>query len=179
MQVALIILGFGLVIVGLVFALRGLGKEKAEADATKGFAVSGPAWLILVAIGAATIVFGSWHYDQSNDSKVPATTTTITTTTSSSIPDTTVPDTTVPDTTLPAIPFTYGDNPLMDELWNRCVSGEANLLGCDLLYQNSAAGTDYEYFAATCGYRLNTPVGLLTTDPNYTCQDWAQSNPPA
>ena len=38
-------------------------------------------------------------------------------------------------------PFTYGDSPVLDELWDRCVNGDTNV--CDELYWSSPIDSDY------------------------------------
>ena len=48
--------------------------------------------------------------------------------------------------------FAYGDDPELDALYDACAGGDA--AACDDLYLNSAAGSDYEQFAGTCGNRF-------------------------
>ena len=48
-----------------------------------------------------------------------------------------------------AEPFTFGDDPALDDLWNRCAGGEMG--ACDELFLLGPAGSDYETFGATCG----------------------------
>jgi len=55
-----------------------------------------------------------------------------------------------PSTTATTRPiYGYGDDALMDSLWNACAAGE--LMACDQLYVVSPIGSAYEYFASTCG----------------------------
>ena len=44
--------------------------------------------------------------------------------------------------------------PELDLLWNECSAGQ--FASCDLLYQYSGPGTEYEQFALRCGDRLST-----------------------
>lgn len=53
-------------------------------------------------------------------------------------------------------PSTYGDDIRLDSLHNGCSAGDMG--ACDRLYAESASGTEYERFAATCGNR-NDPAG--------------------
>jgi hypothetical protein len=48
--------------------------------------------------------------------------------------------------------FSYGDNPVLDEMQDRCQAGDG--AGCDELYFASTMDTDYEMFGATCGGRF-------------------------
>lgn len=43
---------------------------------------------------------------------------------------------------------------ILDTLTNECYDGDG--LSCDVLYQVSPVGSDYEAFGATCGARLST-----------------------
>jgi hypothetical protein len=49
--------------------------------------------------------------------------------------------------------FTYGDNPELDQLWDRCADGAG--AACDTLYNRSEFGSEYERFGATCGDRFD------------------------
>ena len=49
-------------------------------------------------------------------------------------------------------PFAYGDDPELDALYDSCAGGDG--AACDDLYLNSAAGSEYEQFAGTCGDRF-------------------------
>ena len=46
----------------------------------------------------------------------------------------------------------YGDDPELDALYDSCAGGDG--AACDELYLNSAAGSEYEQFAGTCGDRF-------------------------
>ena len=47
---------------------------------------------------------------------------------------------------------TYGDHASLDRLWERCADG--SMAACDSLYEESAPGSRYEEFGATCGDRV-------------------------
>ena len=53
-------------------------------------------------------------------------------------------------------PSVYGDDADLDLLWDGCEAGVAD--DCDSLYTESPVDSEYEYFAETCGYRLDDPV---------------------
>lgn len=42
-------------------------------------------------------------------------------------------------------PDTYGDDPVLDRLWDRCADGQID--ACDELYWDSPLGSDYEAYA--------------------------------
>jgi hypothetical protein len=46
----------------------------------------------------------------------------------------------------------YGDNPVLDRLWDRCEDGDGE--ACDELYFTSEVGSEYEEFGDTCGGRF-------------------------
>lgn len=46
-------------------------------------------------------------------------------------------------------PYTFGDDPRLDELWTWCAEGD--LAACDDLYAESPIGSEYEEFGGTCG----------------------------
>ena len=48
-------------------------------------------------------------------------------------------------------PFTRGDDPLLDRLWDLCGEGDGE--ACDRLWETAAVGSDYERFGVTCGER--------------------------
>ena len=50
----------------------------------------------------------------------------------------------------------YGSDPVLDYLWDWCSDGD--WASCDALWQDSPAGSTYEYFGDTCGLR-NEPAG--------------------
>jgi S1-C subfamily serine protease len=54
---------------------------------------------------------------------------------------------------------TYGDHPMLDELWDLCEAGDYQ--SCDDLWYLSPVGSDYERFGDTCGDR-NRPSGWCT-----------------
>ncbi len=58
MQFLIIVLGLALVGAGLLFAVRGHGEGSAAGGA-RGFTIQGPAWLLVVAIGAGLVIFGA------------------------------------------------------------------------------------------------------------------------
>ena len=46
----------------------------------------------------------------------------------------------------------YGDDPVLDALWDDCVAGSGS--ACDQLYFQSPLLSEYERFGATCGDRF-------------------------
>lgn len=58
---------------------------------------------------------------------------------------------------------TYGDDPVLDALWDQCEAGDG--AACDDLYWDSPLGSDYEEFGDTCAGR-GRPVGQVWCDPN-------------
>src|SRR5262245_11831226 len=50
-------------------------------------------------------------------------------------------------------PFTYGDDPDFDALWDAC--DEGNGAACDELFWTSPSDSDYEHFGNTCGERFS------------------------
>lgn len=52
-----------------------------------------------------------------------------------------------------AIPLTYGDDPVLDELWDSCEAGELD--SCDDLYSQSPGDSEYLAFGGSCGNRGN------------------------
>ena len=44
---------------------------------------------------------------------------------------------------------TYGDDPTLDVLWDACAAGD--MASCDVLYEDSPLGSEYETFGDTCG----------------------------
>lgn len=48
-------------------------------------------------------------------------------------------------------PFTLGDDPTFDRLWEQCDAGEGS--ACDQLWEKAPVGSDYERFGVTCGDR--------------------------
>jgi S1-C subfamily serine protease len=51
----------------------------------------------------------------------------------------------------PDAPWTYGDDPELDGLWDACEDGDLD--ACDELYWRSAVGSEYEDHGASCGRR--------------------------
>jgi len=47
--------------------------------------------------------------------------------------------------------YTYGDDAALDQLWLQCTNG--SMLACDDLFNQAPAGSDYETYGDTCGYR--------------------------
>jgi hypothetical protein len=47
---------------------------------------------------------------------------------------------------------TYGDDPELDALWDRCDAGSGS--ACDELFWSSPIDSDYEDFGASCGNRF-------------------------
>jgi hypothetical protein len=52
-------------------------------------------------------------------------------------------------------PFTYGQDEVLDSLWDACAAGDA--AACDRLFLEAPLGSDYETFGATCGNRTAEP----------------------
>jgi hypothetical protein len=48
----------------------------------------------------------------------------------------------------------YGTDPILDTLWDWCEDGA--MWACDELYLRAVAGSDYEWFGATCGDLVDT-----------------------
>lgn len=57
----------------------------------------------------------------------------------------------------PRAATTYGDNMVLDSLWDACDIGDG--YACDELYKRARAGTEYEQFARTCGGRFGDGSG--------------------
>ena len=159
MPLTMIVLGFGLVLAGIWFAVGGLGGAAAQGSAMKGISVQGPSWLILIALGVAVIMGGGYLYKEDAKAEPPPTTTTTTT------------------TTILLEPFDYGDDLELDDLYDSCFDGDWT--DCDELFLIAPEDSEYEFFGATCGYRLEgdglfcedaAAAGTLTWDgdPNVT-----------
>jgi hypothetical protein len=140
MQVVFIILGGALVAAGLYFAVKNIASANAGAEAAKSFSVTGPSWLILVAIGAGVIVYGGVLYKPSLQPTISPT-----------------PPTEVSE------PFDYGDDPVLDAIYDRCADG--SMSACDNLFLQSPPDSNYEAFGAFCGLRVTEPP------PDMTCRD--------
>ena len=116
------ILGFGLVAVGVFFAVGGLGSASAHGTAIKGVSIQGPSWLILVVLGVGTIVFGAWQFEQKpGDVGAPKEEATVITVAEGRDE-----------------PYTYGDSIRLDDLWDSCAEGDWT--DCDELYEVSPFG---------------------------------------
>lgn len=91
--------------------------------------------LVLVVAGVATVAAtaGNDGNDRNNgtDAGGPEATTTI-----------------GPPATAPTAPFGYGDDPLLDDLWDRCAAAAT---ACRVLAAEAPAGSAYEAFASSCG----------------------------
>lgn len=59
-------------------------------------------------------------------------------------------------------PMTYGDDPVLDRLWDDCEGGDR--AACDGLFFAAPAGSDYEAFGDTCGGTRDPGGGLCTLD---------------
>jgi hypothetical protein len=62
---------------------------------------------------------------------------------------------------LDATANTYGDDPLLDQLWDRCEG--ADLAACEMLYLMSAVDSEYEAYAQTCGGNADDGAGQCFT----------------
>ena len=49
------------------------------------------------------------------------------------------------------VPWTLGDDPALDRLWQGCEGGSG--AACDQLFDESPVGSDYEEFGVSCGRR--------------------------
>lgn len=149
---ALQVLGFALVVAGLAFAFGTPGRVKAGGNALKSVSLEGPAWLILVGIGAGTIAFGAWL--ERGALAVDKT-------------EQTLP--TAPPTTIAADeveefdgPFAFGDDNDLDKLWRECERGIWT--SCDDLYLQSPLGSEYEWFGASCGEVVPEPIDFCAIE---------------
>lgn len=73
-------------------------------------------------------------------------------------------------------PYSYGDDPALDELWDACDAGDGN--ACDELYSRAPSGSEYEQFGDTCGGRASggtscaeEVVDPLAGDVDAVCAD--------
>ncbi len=70
-------------------------------------------------------------------------------------------------------PFTYGDDPWLDELWDGC-NGE-DFGACQMLYEEAPVGSEYEWFGGSCGGRLDSAEGCsLAGAPDVALEGLAQ-----
>jgi hypothetical protein len=151
--VEVIVLGFMLVVAGLYFAVGGLGAAHAGGTALKGISIQGPSWLLLVAFGVGTILFGAWLEHEGETAAVKDKT------------EDTVPEPTVPVDEQPEV-FTYGDDNQLDRMWRACERGD--WVACDDLYLESPVGSEYEFFGASCGGVIPEPDGEYCAVENRT-----------
>jgi hypothetical protein len=56
-------------------------------------------------------------------------------------------------------PSSYGDDPLLDRLWDECEAGD--MQSCNDLFNNSPAFSEYEEFGDTCGRRTRGGTDCL------------------
>lgn len=154
MPIALLILGFLLVLAGLAFAFNAPGAVKAGGSALKSVSLEGPAWLILVGIGAGVIAFAGWLDHEIRSGTVDKTTETLPTA-PPTVPTTVAGDDGTDDP-WGDDPFTYGDDNDLDKLWRECDRGIWT--SCDDLYLQSPLGSDYEWFGASCGEVIPDPI---------------------
>jgi hypothetical protein len=59
-------------------------------------------------------------------------------------------------------PYTYGDDPWLDELWDGC--NNEDFEACQILYEESPIDSEYEWFGGTCGGRLDVAGGCSPAD---------------
>ncbi len=70
LQILVVVLGLVLVVAGLFFAVGGFGQDPSGGG-FRAIKIEGPAWLLLVAIGAGLVIFGAvfdWGVDEPADS---------------------------------------------------------------------------------------------------------------
>lgn len=142
-SIVLIVLGVLLVGVGIGFAWINKATDKAGGSGLKSISVEGPAWLVLVVVGLASIGFGTVRIEGRGQTKDIDDKTAVASTT------TLGPIATEPKASDFPNGFTFGDNNDLDKLWRECERGV--WASCDDLYFQSDPGSDYEYFGATCG----------------------------
>ena len=146
MSILLVVIGAALIAVGIKFAVDGKATDTAGGSGLKTFSIEGPAWLVLCAMGLISVGWGVVRWEDRNPPKPQPT-------------EVTEPDnfTYQDDFQLPDI-YDYGDDANLDEMWLDCLDG--NLTRCDQLYLESPISSEYEWFAATCGYTIEQPVGF-------------------
>lgn len=137
MSLILVIVGVLLVGVGVAFAWANKAADKAGGSGLKSISVEGPAWLVLIVVGLASVSFGVVRWEDRNPPK--------------DRDDAQTPVTEPPVDDLDLFPtgFTFGDNNELDRLWRACERSDWS--ACDELYETSDIGSDYEWFGATCG----------------------------
>ncbi len=138
--VQILVMGFGFLLaaIGLMFAYGGKGSDPAGGSATKQFSVSGPAWLILTVVGVALFFVGAIYEWEPVDPENPP-----------AVDNEDEDDHEDADDDGDA-PYDYGDDQLLDTLWDFCSLGDWD--ACDELWFESESDSEYEYFAGTCGY---------------------------
>jgi hypothetical protein len=67
-------------------------------------------------------------------------------------------------------PFTYGDDPELDALWDACAEGSAE--ACDDLWAQSPVDSEYEDFGYSCG-------GVVPEGETEICSDVLGEDPPS
>lgn len=129
--ICMFLLGVVLVLIGVVFALKGKGSEDAGATGSKVISIKGPAWLIVIALGAVLCSGSVWLAQNKTTEDKPVT------------PMISVTSTTV----RPSL------HAALDALHVRCEQGE--MLSCDDLVDQASKGSDYYKFGIACGGRTN------------------------
>lgn len=76
------------------------------------------------------------------------------------------PSATPTPTPTPTAPQSYGDDPLLDTLWDGCEAGD--LTACDTLYLEAEIGTSYETFGSTCALTREPTYGECAPEPAVT-----------
>ena len=163
MSLVLVVLGVALVAVGLWFAYVNKAGDKAGGSGLKSISVEGPAWLVLTVAGCVLTFLGVMRWEDAeqrekiNEDRVEVT-----------VPPEADSGRPLPseefDDFMADFPngFTFGDNPALDELWDEC--GRGIYTSCDDLYFQSDLGSEYEFFAATCGQPEFITPGELWCD---------------
>ena len=150
MSLVLIVVGILLVGVGVGFAWINKATETAGGSGLKSISVEGPAWLVLIVVGLASIGFGTVRWESRDAVKVKDSVSTVAPTVPLDGGQEILPGDEM-DEFMDEFPngFTLGDNNELDRLWRACDRGVWE--DCDNLYIQSDLGSDYEYFGATCG----------------------------
>lgn len=144
--------GAGLILVGIVFAVRGIGQTEAKAQAFK-MNIVGQSWLVLVGLGVGCLAFQYWREVDGGTDKAPPTEESVVTISEESFEE-----------SEPDEPYTFGDDAGLDALWVNCQNGL--MQACDDLYQDSPVGSEYEYFGSTCGELfVDNPPEFCTEAP--------------
>ena len=77
----------------------------------------------------------------------------------------------VPEEMAFAGPVSYGDDPELDRLWDRCAAGDVS--ACDELWEAAPIGSEYERFGVTCGEREEVLNCVDLTADDLTADDVA------